>query len=249
MKYIKIILFLLTFSVIFSVSAENVENVGKIIYDSYINKDMTRWKAVIDSLQREKELGNFSVQQKWQLLDYQYGYIAWAVSKKKAMKREAEDYLDLAKENLSEMVELSGKTALSNAFNAAFVAYEIGITPFKAPFIGLKCMKYGETALKQDSLNHFALIQYGNIMNYMPTAFGGSKDKALVYYKKAKAIMSREESLYKDNWLYMNLILTIADIYKNKKDYETTKQYYLEALELEPGYKFVEELMASLIRN
>ena len=99
MKNIKIILFLLTFSVIFSVSAENVENVGKIIYDSYINKDMTRWKTVIDSLQREKELGNFSVQQKWQLLDYQYGYIAWAVSKKKAMKREAEDYLDLAKEN------------------------------------------------------------------------------------------------------------------------------------------------------
>ena len=58
--------------------------------------------------------------------------------------------------------------------------------------------------------------------------------------------MSREETLYKDNWLYMNLILTIADIYKNKKDYETTKQYYLEALELEPGYKFVEELMGNL---
>lgn len=243
MKNIKLILLLLTFSVSFSVNAENV---GKIIYDSYINKNMTRWKDVIDSLQREKELGKFSVEQKWQLLDYQYGYIAWAVSKKKTMKREAEDYLDLAKENLSEMVESTGKTALSNAFNAAFVAYEIGITPFKAPFIGLKCMKYGETALKQDSLNHFALIQYGNIMNYMPAAFGGSKDKALIYYKKAKDIMSREETLYKDNWLYMNLILTIADIYKNKKDYETTKQYYLEALELEPDYEYVKELLKSV---
>ena len=57
--------------------------------------------------------------------------------------------------------------------------------------------------------------------------------------------MSRDERLYKDNWLYMNLILTIADIYKGKKDYESTKQYYLEALELEPGYKFVEELMGN----
>jgi tetratricopeptide (TPR) repeat protein len=145
------------------------------------------------------------------------------------------------------MVVLFGKTSLSNAFNAAFVAYEIGITPFKAPFIGLKCMKYGETALKQDSLNYFALIQYGNIMNYMPVAFGGSKDKAIVHYKKAKEIMRQDELLYKDNWLYMNLILTIADIYKNKKDYDITKQYYLEALELEPGYKFVEELMENLI--
>ena len=239
----KILLLLLTFSISVSVSAENV---GEVIYDCYINKNMTKWKTVIDSLQREKELGKFTTDQKWQLLEYQYGYLGWAVSVKKAMKREAEEYLDLAKDNLSEMVVLSGKTSLSNAFNAAFVAYEIGITPFKAPFIGLKCMKYGETALKQDSLNYFALIQYGNIMNYMPVAFGGSKDKALVHYKKAKEIMRQDESLYKNNWLYMNLILTIADIYKNKKDYETTKQYYLEALELEPGYKFVEELMENL---
>ena len=207
---------------------------------------MSTWKTKIDSLQKEKEVGHLSIASQWQLLEYQYGYIAWAISKKKTMKREADDYLEVAKVNLSDLVQLSGKTSLSNAYNAAFVAYEIGITPFKAPFIGLKCMKYGETAVKQDSTNYFALIQYGNIMNYMPKAFGGSKDKALVYYKKAKEIMRKDEVLYKENWLYMNLILTIADIYKNKNDYEATKQYYLEALELEPGYKFVEELMGNL---
>jgi tetratricopeptide (TPR) repeat protein len=238
--------FLILIFTVFSLSVY-AENISKIVYDSYVDKEMTIWKSVIDSLQVEKELGKLTVDQKWELLNYQYGYVAWAISKKKTMKHEAEAYLDVAKENLSELVEANGKTSLSNAYNAAFVAYEIGITPIKAPFIGLKCMKYGETALKQDSLNHFALIQYGNIMNYMPAAFGGSKDKALLYYKKAKEVMRGDESLYKENWLYMNLILTIADIYKNKKDYESTKQYYLEALELEPGYKFVEELMENLI--
>jgi tetratricopeptide (TPR) repeat protein len=237
--------FLILIFTVFSLSVY-AENISKIVYDSYVDKEMTIWKSVIDSLQVEKELGKLTVDQKWELLNYQYGYVAWAISKKKTMKHEAEAYLDVAKENLSELVEANGKTSLSNAYNAAFVAYEIGITPIKAPFIGLKCMKYGETALKQDSLNHFALIQYGNIMNYMPAAFGGSKDKALLYYKKAKEVMRGDDSLYKENWLYMNLILTIADIYKNKKDYESTKQYYLEALELEPGYKFVEELMENL---
>ena len=237
--------FLILIFTVFSLSVY-AENISKIVYDSYVDKEMTIWKSVIDSLQVEKELGKLSVDQKWELLNYQYGYVAWAISKKKTMKHEAEAYLDVAKENLSELVEVNGKTSLSNAYNAAFVAYEIGITPIKAPFIGLKCMKYGETALKQDSLNHFALIQYGNIMNYMPAAFGGSKDKALLYYKKAKEVMREDDSLYRENWLYMNLILTIADIYKNKKDYESTKQYYLEALELEPGYKFVEELMENL---
>lgn len=242
MRYKILILFAL---LAFSVSAENL---GKIIYDSYVNKDMAMWKTVIDSLQKQKELGNFSTEQKWQLLDYQYGYLGWAVSEKKTMRKEAEKYLSVAKENLSELIDEFGKTSSSNAFNAAFVAYDISLNPIKAPFIGLKCMKYAETAIKQDSLNYFALIQYGNIMNYMPEAFGGSKTKALEYYKKAKLIMSREDALYKNNWLYMNLILTIADIYKGKKDFESTKQNYLEALELEPGYKYVEELLNKLGR-
>jgi hypothetical protein len=147
MRYKILILFAL---LAFSVSAENL---GKIIYDSYVNKDMAMWKTVIDSLQKQKELGKFSTEQKWQLLDYQYGYLGWAVSEKKTMRKEAEKYLSVAKENLSELIDEFGKTSSSNAFNAAFVAYDISLNPIKAPFIGLKCMKYGETAVKQDSLN------------------------------------------------------------------------------------------------
>ena len=238
-RYVVLILFAL---LSFSVSAENV---GKKIYDCYINKDMSTWREVIDSLQGEYDASGMTTAETWQMLDYQYGYLGWAVSEKKTMRKEAEKYLAAAKKNLSELIEQGGVNSTSNAFNAAFTAYDISLSPIKAPFLGLKCIKYGETAIKQDSLNYFALIQYGNIMNYMPEAFGGSKDKALASYIKAKEIMSREERLYKDNWLYMNLILTIADIYKGKKDYETTKQYYLEALELEPGYEFVEELMSN----
>ena len=44
-----------------------------------------------------------------------------------------DDYLD-------ELIEKQGASATSNAFNAAFVAYEISLNPIKAPFIGLKCM-------------------------------------------------------------------------------------------------------------
>lgn len=237
---------LIVFSLLFISASVLAQNVGKKIYKCYVDKDMSTWRSVIDSLQKQKELGALSVDETWMLLDYQYGYLGWAVSEKKTMKRKAEVYLDVAEENLDELIEKQGASATSNAFNAAFVAYEISLNPIKAPFIGLKCMKYGETAVKQDSTNYFALIQYGNIMNYMPEAFGGSKDKALIYYKKAKDIMSREETLYKDNWLYMNLILTIADIYKNKKDFVSTKQYYQEALELEPDYEYVKELLKSV---
>ena len=113
MRYKILILFAL---LAFTVSAENL---GKIIYDSYVNKDMAMWKTVIDSLQKQKELGKFSTEQKWQLLDYQYGYLGWAVSEKKTMRKEAEKYLSVAKENLSELIDEFGKTSSSNAFNAS----------------------------------------------------------------------------------------------------------------------------------
>ena len=76
-RYLSIILFaLLTFSV-------SAQNVGKKIYDCYITKDMATWKAVIDSLQNEYVAGCMQEADIWQMLDYQYGYLGWAVSEKK----------------------------------------------------------------------------------------------------------------------------------------------------------------------
>lgn len=221
----------------------NAEHVNKIIYNSYVYKDMNRWKSIIDSLQLENEKNILNISEKWELLNYQYGYIAWAISNKKEKKSDAEKYLAIAENNLEELEELIGKTPTINAYHSAFIAYDIGITPFKAPFIGLKSMKYGEMAVEEDSLNYFALIQYGNIMNYMPAAFGGSKSKALMYYLEAKKIMDEDPKLHQNNWLYMNLILTIADNYKNSKNYESTMKYYNVALKIHPDYPYVKDIL------
>ena len=84
-KMKKFILF--TILSIFSFSAY-ADNVSRTIYNSYVNKDMNHWKIIIDSLQVELEKGNLKVQQKWELLNYQYGYIAWAISKKKEKNKQ-----------------------------------------------------------------------------------------------------------------------------------------------------------------
>lgn len=224
------------------------ESVSDAIYYSYVYKDMDRWKAVIDSLQAEKHKGNLNISQQWDLLNYQYGYIAWAISKKKEKKDEAENYLALANENLEDLEELFAKTPILYAYKSAFIAYEIGLSPIKAPFVGLKSIKYGEKAVEQDSLSYISLIQYGNIMNYMPTIFGGSKPKAIKYYKKAKSIMEKDSTLVEKNWLYMNILLTLADIYKNQAQYDSTQVYYQNALKIQPEYPYIEDaLMPSLL--
>ena len=127
---------LILFSLLFISASVLAQNVGKKIYKCYVDKDMSTWRSVIDSLQKQKELGALSVDETWMLLDYQYGYLGWAVSEKKTMKRKAEVYLDVAEENLDELIEKQGASATSNAFNAAFVAYEISLNPIKDPFIG-----------------------------------------------------------------------------------------------------------------
>ena len=106
-RYVALILFAL---LSFSVSAENV---GKKIYDCYINKDMATWRVVIDSLQGEYDASAMTTADVWQMLDYQYGYLGWAVSEKKIMRKVAEKYLAVAKENLSDLIDKFGRGEIS----------------------------------------------------------------------------------------------------------------------------------------
>jgi tetratricopeptide (TPR) repeat protein len=119
----------------------------------------------------------------------------------------------------------------------------------KAPFIGLKSLRYVKEAVAKDSTNYFAYIQYGNVLYYMPAMFGGSRKEAVVKYLKAKELMV-QQGVHTQNWLYMNLLLTLADAYKKEKDWESVKACYDEALQLQPNYPYItEKLYPTLQQN
>jgi tetratricopeptide (TPR) repeat protein len=206
----------------------------KEIYMAYINNDMTKWAQVLDHMQLHRHQ---SKSFKMELINYQYGYIAWCIGNDK--KDLAEKYLSLAEKNLNDLKKANYKLSQVQAYQSAFYGYRIGLNMFKAPYLGLKSIDCAKLSMITDSENPYGFIQYGNSQYYMPAVFGGSKTVALEYFKKAEKLMERHIMQIHNDWNYLSLLTLMAQAYTETKNYETAKAYYLKILKIEPNFLWV----------
>ena len=208
------------------------------IYISYINSNMTQWGKVIDEMNLQKNKSNAF---KMELINYQYGYIAWCISVRKV--ESAKKYLALAEESLEVLEKSTYKLSLVNAYKAAFYGYRIGLNKLKAPFIGLKSVECARLAIQLDKQNPYGYLQYGNSEYYKPVIFGGSKTDALKYFEKAEELMQLDADQIKEDWNYLNLLTFMAQVYEETKNYESAKAYYQKILNIDPGFLRVKNIL------
>lgn len=199
---------------------------------------MQKWKSVIDSIETVQK--NKSNAEYLELLNYQYGYIAWCISEKKYT--EAEMYLKKAENSLTILLKKNYNLSMLYAYKAAFVGFSIGISFYKAPFIGAKSYEYAKKALKLSPKNAFAYQQLGNIKFYSPKLFGGSKNEALANYLKALQIMEKTPNNLQYNWNYINLLSNITMTYKKIGNNLLQKKYYKKIRKLVPQCEWIKEL-------
>jgi hypothetical protein len=215
------------------------------IYQAYIINDMKAWEKKIVEMNLQNGKSNEFIME---LVNYQYGYIAWCIGNDK--DDAAEKYLDLAEKNLSILEKAVYKLSLVNSYKSAFYGYRIGLNKFRAPFIGPKSVECAKLAIKLDDKNPYGYIQYGNSQYYMPTVFGGSKSVALEYYQKAEKLMELDENQIKNDWNYLSLLSIIAQAHTALKDYGSAKYYYDKILKIEPNFLWVKnELYPQLIKK
>ena len=227
----KIHIFLIVFMHYFGIAdAQNRVS----IYNAYNASDMIAWKKTIDRMESNPDKSNVF---RLELLNYQYGYIAWCIGEKKA--ENARKYLKIAENHLGFLENEMYKLTEIYAYKAAFVGYEIGISPYKAPFIGQKSLKYAEKSVNIDSTNALGYIQLGNIKFYSPVVLGGSKEIAIKHYLKALDIMEENTALIEQNWNYLNLLGTIITAYKEVGNYSLARDYCNKALKIAPEFDWV----------
>lgn len=213
------------------------------IYEAFILNDMKEWKTAIDEIENNKSGSPVLLPE---LINYEYGYIGWCLGNDK--KKQAKHYLELMEKNLEIFQENNGATALYHAYMAAATGYKIGLSNWRAPFLGPKSMNHAEQAMEQDSLNFQANAEMGNIWNHMPAVFGGSGEKALKYYRQAITIFEKPTvELAHKKWLYLNLIAVSGQLEFEQKNYSQALQLYKKALTIEPRFKWVKnELLPEL---
>lgn len=226
-KYLYIILFSL---LVLNTTAQN----NKSIYKAYKSGDMGKWKLTIDSLDALTEKTNPA---KLDLLNYQYGYIGWCIGKDK--KKEAEKYIKKSKDLIRQLEQNKYSIAVVDAYKAAYIGFEIGMSPYKAPFIGKQSLSFAKKSIEKDAQNVLVYVQLGNIAFYTPKTFGGNKPEAIKYYLKALEIMDSKNEAKKHNWNYLNLMATIINAYMELGDYELAKKYCIITLTAEPEFDWV----------
>ncbi len=228
----KIVLILFLTLILTKIIAQTSDK--QIIYKAYIDGKMSVWKTHIDKMQATPKKTNAY---RLELVNYQYGYIAWCIGSDK--DDEAEVYLNIALDHIEALENQIYQIHILNAYKSAFWGFKIGLAMYKAPFLGPESMEFAELSVKNNPNNYFGYIQLGNIEYYMPSTFGGSKVRALEYYIKAEKIMYANTELTNSNWNYLSLLVTIAQAFEHFKQYETAKLYYEKCLKIEPNFKWV----------
>lgn len=205
---------------------------NETIYQAYVSNEMYKWEEVLESL---SSIENKTIDEQLNLLNYQYGYIAWCIGNNK--HKNARIILDKAYETLNYLQKNGYNEAVLYSYKSAFIGYEIGLSIYKAPFIGMQSIEYANKAIKVDSTYYFAYVQLGNIEYYMPEIFGGSKNKAIHYYLKALALFPPDKK--NNNWNYLSLLGTIIQAYIETENEERAKYYYDLAFQVEPNFHWL----------
>jgi tetratricopeptide (TPR) repeat protein len=215
------------------------------VYEAYIHNNIPLWKGVLDKMNKvNKKDTPFLLE----LINYQYGYIAWCIGNNKY--DEAKIYLDLAEKNVTLLPDNNHYQSIANSYRSAFYGYRIGLNRILAAFIGGKSSDCAKLAIKLDADNPFGYIQYANIEFYMPSVFGGSKAEALKYYLRAKELMEKNKADLFENWNYLQLLTVIAQTYSYINDFKSSKLYLEKILTIEPGYTWVKnELYPDIIKK
>jgi hypothetical protein len=234
---------LIQFFLIISISLSAQKFNADIIYDAYINNKYNVWKDVCDEMQKNKNKSNDFL---FSLINIEYGYIAHCISTSNNI--EALKHLDFTEKKLQEIELTYNHPSLIKSYKSALLSFRASLDNKTAIKSALKGLEFADKSIKEDSTNYFGFLQRGNIYRYSPSAFNGSKHKAILHYLKAESLLKKEISS-KKNWNYMDLLVTITNTYIEIKDLKGATEYRDKILKIEPNFIFAKVTLTEKIEK
>ena len=208
------------------------------IYLAYVQGDMSRWEAIIRLMEERSD--DFSDEERKELISYYYGYISFLLETDQ--KDKVQDYIIKGETHLNALLKSAPNDVTALAYKGSFIGFRIGTNKFKALTLGKESISYINRAYKLDSQNVQAILDKGNLLYHMPGIFGGDKKEAVRLYEKAVLRMEKHQNL-KQNWLYLNVLTTIARHYEEEKQWQKAVQIYEKILQQEPEFSWVKDTL------
>lgn len=210
----------------------------KALYNAFINREMYKWGAIIQTIETSKPAT--TVDQKLELINYYYGYIGHLIGKKQY--EAAGTMINRGEKLIHQVLRASPDNATGYAFKGSFLGFRMAISKFKVLSLSRESLDDINRAYKLDPQNVQALIDKGNVLFYSPALVGGDKEEALTYYLKASKIIENKKET-DQNWIYLNLLTTIALAYDKTDRPKDAKFIYEKILRKEPNYRWVKDIL------
>lgn len=207
------------------------------VYNALITDQMDDWHRVIEEQKSRKN--SLTDEELGELINYYYGYTGWLLEE--GTKKEAKNYIEECDELIDELMVKYPDESDLYAYKAAFYAYKLNLNPVKAPFLGGKSMDNIDLALEKCPTCPHGWIERGNSLFYMPKAFGGSKTGAIEAYNKAIRYMEDKPESLVHNWVYLNVLMVLAQAYEKTENLEMAKKSYEKILMFEANFTYIRD--------
>jgi tetratricopeptide (TPR) repeat protein len=208
----------------------------RTLYNSFINREMYKWGNIIRTIDTGKST---TVDQKLELINYYYGYIGYLIGKKQ--NDVAGKMIPKGEKLIHQVLLVFPKNPTALAFKGSFLGFRMGISKFKTFALSRESFADINKAYALDPQNIQALIDKGNLLYYSPGILGGDKEEALKYYLKGSRILEKNRET-DQNWVYLNLLTTIALAYDKTDNPLQAKLICEKLLRKEPNYKWIKDI-------
>ena len=202
------------------------------MYKCYISQDKRLWKEYVTTA----NWGQMDNKERQRLLNYEYGYIAYAISTKESnVKQLLQNFNEHLAAMEGKMPESTRLTYLSAA-----ASYYISISKITILSNGPKTFSYSEKAVQADPNDPYALTLRGSIYFYCPSTFGGDKGLALQYLQKAERQFEQTGDTV-NNWNYRSVQMVIAQCYEKTGNKEKAIEKCRQILKEEPEFAYIRD--------
>jgi tetratricopeptide (TPR) repeat protein len=137
-----------------------------------------------------------------------------------------------------------GAPGKAHALLSTVYGQEIGTSMWKGITLGPKASLSIDTAMKLARDNPRVALQAGVGAWFTPKMFGGGMDKAEKELRRAEALFARQPAdAVWPNWGRLDVLAWMGQLLAAKGDRQRARAYYQRAIESEPDYVWVRDVL------
>ena len=211
----------------------------------YVRGDASEMRAALAALEELFETELTENQQS--LVRYTAAYVNWrlAVVPDGAPDDDGRDaLLDDAVELLDENLAANDNDAESHALLASVYGLQISRSPLRGALLGIRAARASARAMELQPQNPRVLLLDGVGKLNTPRMFGGGEDRAESLLHRAVAAFTTEPSDRPwPRWGRVDAYAWLGQVMARRGDTDAARQYYLRALEIEPAFAWVRDVL------